>query len=48
MEKIDYKWLSQKSMRSYEQTLRLFIHYLKDERNIINTGDVKEQTIKEY
>ena len=44
----DYKGLSQKSMKSYEQTLRLFIRYLKDEYNITNTGDVKEQTIKEY
>ena len=35
-------------MKSYEQTLRLFIRYLKDECNITNTGDVNEQTIKEY
>ena len=44
----DYKGLSPKSMKSYEQTLRLFIRYLKDECNITNTGDIKEQTIKEY
>ncbi len=44
----DYKGLSPKSMKSYEQTLRLFIRYLKDECNITNTGDVKEQTIKDY
>lgn len=30
----DYKNLSKKSMKSYEQTLRLFIGYLKDECNI--------------
>lgn len=35
-------------MKSYEQTLRLFIRYLKDECNITNTWDVNEQTIKEY
>ncbi len=44
----DYKGLSKKSMRSYEQTLRLFIRYLKDECNITSTGDIKEQMIKEY
>lgn len=50
----DYKELSKKSMRSYEQTLRLFIRYLKDrneEQNkskITNTGQIKEQDIKEY
>lgn len=44
----DYKGLSKKSMKSYEQTLRLFIRYLKDECNIANTGDIKEQTIKNY
>ena len=44
----DYKGLSPKSMKSYEQTLGLFIRYLKDECYITNTGDVKEQTIKEY
>ena len=40
----DYKNLSKKSMKSYEQTLRLFIRYLKDECNITNTAQVKEQT----
>lgn len=44
----DYKGLSPKSMRSYEQTLRLFIRYLKDECNITSTGEIKEQTIKQY
>lgn len=59
MEQIDYevdefidyctsKNLSTKTIGSYEQTLRLFIRYLKDECNITSTGDVKEQTIKEY
>lgn len=42
----DYKNLSKKSMKSYEQTLRLFIRYLKDECNITNTAQVKEQTIE--
>ena len=37
----DYKNLSKKSMKSYEQTLRLFIRYLKDECNITNTAQVK-------
>lgn len=44
----DYKNLSKKSMKSYEQTLRLFIRYLKGECNITNTAQVKEQTIKNY
>lgn len=42
----DYKGLSPKSVRSYEQTLRLFIRYLKDECNITSIGEIKEQTIK--
>lgn len=44
----DYKGLSKESMRSYEQTLRLFMRYLKDECNITNIGYIKEQTVKDY
>lgn len=34
------KGLSKKSMRSYEQTLRLFAKYLKEEKNIQSTKEV--------
>lgn len=51
----DYKGLSPKSMKSYEQTLRLFIRYLNDkseEENsktkITRTEEIKENHIKEY
>lgn len=44
----DYKNLSIKTIASYEQTLRLFIRYLKDECNISKTEQVKEQNIINY
>lgn len=44
----DYKNLSQKTIASYEQTLRLFIRYVQDEFNITKTEQVKEQTIYSY
>lgn len=59
MEQIDYdiddfmtycevKNLSQKTLRSYEQTLRLFAQYLKEKFNIKEAGQVKEIHIREY
>lgn len=59
MEQIDYdiddfmtywevKNLSQKTLRSYEQTLRLFAQYLKEKFNIKEAGHVKEIHIREY
>lgn len=62
MEQIDYdiddfmtywevKNLSQKTLRSYEQTLRLFAQYLKEKFNIKEAGHVKEiskTTINNY
>ena len=44
----DYKNLSQKTIASYEQTLRLFARYLQDTCNITSTEQVKEKTIAEY
>lgn len=44
----DYKNLSQKTLASYEQTLRLFIKYLQDECSITKTEQVKEQTVLDY
>lgn len=33
----DYKGLATKTIRSYDQTLKLFLQYLKDECNIKNS-----------
>lgn len=44
----DYKNLSQKTIASYEQTLRLFARYLQDNCNITSTEQVKEKTIADY
>lgn len=51
----DYNNLSKKSMKSYEQTLRLFVKYLTDrdekeeqKSKITRTEQVKEKDIKEY
>lgn len=44
----DYKGLSTKTISSYEQTLRLFIRYLKDECKITSTEQIKEHNIKNY
>jgi len=59
MSKIDYeiddfmsccqsKGLSKKSMRSYEQTLRLFAKYLEEEKNIYSTKDVTKEAVRDY
>ena len=59
MEQIDYdiddfmtycevKNLSKKTLRSYEQTLRLFAIFLKKECNVKEAGQVKELHIREY
>lgn len=59
MTKIDYeiddfmswcesKGLSKKSMRSYEQTLRLFAKYLEEEKNIYSTKDVTKEAVRDY
>lgn len=42
------KNLSKKTMMSYEQTLRLFSKYLKEEKNIIKITKVTEKVIREY
>lgn len=42
----DYKGLATKTIGSYEQTLRLFIKYLKEEFNITNSSQVTEAHIK--
>lgn len=44
----DYKGLAKKTIRSYDQTLKLFIRYLQDESSIIKTEQVKEQHIIDY
>lgn len=44
----DYKGLAKKTIRSYDQTLKLFIRYLQDESSIIKAEQVKEKDIKEY
>lgn len=41
----DYKNLSKKKLASYEQTLRLFIRYLKDVENI---SRLKEKNLIYY
>ncbi|WP_200411453.1 tyrosine-type recombinase/integrase [Virgibacillus salexigens] len=42
------KNLSQKTLRSYEQTLRLFSHYLENEFQIDEVGKVKSAHIRHY
>lgn len=44
----DYKGLATKTIRSYDQTLKLFLQYLKDECNIKNSNQVTESHIKNY
>lgn len=44
----DYKGLATKIIRSYDQTLKLFLQYLKDEYNIKNSNQVTELHIKNY
>ena len=42
------KDLSQKTMMSYEQTLRFFSKYLKEEKKIEDVTKVTEKNIREY
>lgn len=44
----DYKVLETKTIISYNQTLKLFLQYLKDECNIKNSNQVTELHIKNY
>lgn len=44
----DYKGLATKTIKSYDQTLKLFLQYLKDECNIKNSNQVMESHIKNY
>ena len=44
----EVKNLSKKTLASYEQTLRLFVQYLKQEFKIEEAGQVKEIHIREY
>lgn len=44
----DVKRLSKKTITSYEQTLRLFAMYLKNECEVKEAGDVKEIHVREY
>lgn len=42
------KGLSKKSMRSYEQTLRLFAKYLEEEKKIYSTKEVTKEAVRDY
>lgn len=42
------KGLSKKSMRSYEQTLRLFAKYLEEQKQIQSTKEVTKEAVREY
>ena len=44
----DYKGLAKKTIRSYDQILKLLTRYLQDEHSIIKTKQVKEQHIIDY
>lgn len=44
----DYKGLAKKTYRSYEQSLRLLVIYLKDKFEIKSTDQVKEKHLKDY
>ena len=54
MNNCDYKNLSRKTMKSYEQSLRLFVKYLNDRDEeekrspITKTEQIKEKDIKDY
>lgn len=48
IEYCEVKNLSKKTTKSYEQTLRLFAMYLKNECEVKEAGDVKEIHIREY
>ncbi|WP_227002690.1 tyrosine-type recombinase/integrase [Salicibibacter kimchii] len=42
------KMLSRKTMASYEQSVRLFAHYLEDVKGVTNAKDVKTEHIRAY
>lgn len=42
------KDLSKKTMRSYEQTLKLFAKYLEEEKQIYSTKEVTKEAVREY
>ena len=42
------KQLRPKTMQSYEQALKLFVRWLRDEMEIENAEDVKEPHIRAY
>lgn len=42
------KGLSKKSMRSYEQTLKLFAKYLEEEKGICSTKEVTKEAVRDY
>lgn len=42
------KGLSKKSMRSYEQTLRLFAKYLEEQKQIQSTKEVTKEAVRDY
>lgn len=44
----DSKKLSKKTMKSYEQTLRLFAKYLKEEKGVESTKEVSNKEARDY
>lgn len=44
----DYKGLATKTIGSYEQTLKLFLRYLKEECNVTNSNQVTETYLENY
>ena len=44
----DVKNLYKKTLRSYDQTLRLFANYLKEKHKVKEAAEVREIHIKEY
>lgn len=42
------KGLSKKSMRSYEQTLKLFAKYLEEEKGVCSTKEVTKEAVRDY
>ncbi len=42
------KGLSKKSMRSYEQTLKLFAKYLEEEKGVCSSKEVTKEAVRDY
>ncbi|WP_317310231.1 site-specific integrase [Clostridium thermobutyricum] len=42
------KYLTKKTMKSYESTLKLFAKYMKEDKNIYSPLKVKTKDIKQY